>query len=140
MVFEGVYTKADAEILLGYIDMIVDSLYGLDSKSFEGVAKKMPEEKIAMWLLAEIRKIPENLRKDYLRKLKGVVKSCEVVKMTVAVDVNRETVEEIVEEIRKKKEGVIAEVEVDPRIGGGARIYWQGRLWDKTLAQKYDQI
>lgn len=136
-IYRVMRTKADAEIVLGYIDTIVNSLYGLDDKSFEKVVRKMPNEEVVMVLLAEIRKVPENLRIEYLRKLKEEIKSCETMKLTVAVNLSGEMAGEIVEELRKKLGRLVIDWEVRPEIMGGARISWRGRYWEKTL---YDKI
>lgn len=136
-IYQVVWTRSDAEILLGYIDILVDSLYGLDGKSFESVARKIPEEKIALTLLAEIRKVPEDERKIYLRKLKDAVKDRETMKLSVAVDLSREAIEEIVSAVRTKLKEVVVDFEVEPEIIGGAKVSWRGKFWDKTL---YDKI
>src|SRR3990167_10514492 len=126
--FEKMYvivgTRSDAEILLSYIDILVDSLYGLDSKSFESVAGKLPEDKIALTILAEIKKVPEGERMNYLRELKDSVKSCETMKLAVAVDLSRELIDEILEEVKKRWKNIIVDFEIVPEIVGGARISW----------------
>lgn len=136
-IFQVMWTKGDAEILLEYIDTLYDSLYGLDNKSFETVARKLPEETIARTLVAEIRKVPENQRESYLRELRDSVKSCETLKLTTAVNLPKDMIEEIIEELRKKYNRIIINLETDPEIVGGAKISWRGRYWEKTL---YDKI
>lgn len=135
-----VWTRADADILLSYIDVLIDSLYGLEEKSFGKVIERFPNESPAQLLVAEIKKTPENLRRDLLRKFKEDIKSYEVMKLTVAVALKREVIEEIVQELRKKVGRLVLDLEVRPEIIGGAKIYWRGRYWEKTLEQKYDEI
>lgn len=139
-IYRVMRTKADAEIVLGYIDTIVNSLYGLNDKSFEKVVRKMPNEEVVMVMLAEIRKVPENLRIEYLRKLKEEIKSSETMKLTVAVNLSEEMMGEIVEELRKKWGRLVVDFEVRPEIMGGAKISWRGRYWEKILYDKYDKI
>jgi len=136
-IYQVMWTKGDAEILLEYIDTLFDSLYGLDNRSFESMAGKMPEETIARTLVAEIRKVPENQGRDYLRELKDSVKNCETIKLTTAVNLPKDMIGEIIEELRKKYNQLIIDLETDPEIVGGAKISWRGRYWEKTL---YDQI
>ena len=132
-----IWTKGDAEIALEYIDSLNNSLYGLDNKSFESVAEKLPEERISQTIIAEIRNVPEDLRRNYLRELVEAVKTSETMKLTVAVRLSRETIGEIVDELRGKWEKIIVEIEVNPEIVGGAMISWRGKFWEKTL---YDKI
>lgn len=136
-VFQAVWTRTDAEIMMGYIDTLSDSLYGLDNKSFESVAGKIPEDKMSLVLLAEIRKRPEDLRQGYLRELSEFVKSCEIMTLTVAINLSRDTIEEIVESLRSKWGKLVLDLQIDPKIVGGAKISWRGKYFEKTL---YDQI
>ncbi|TSC86754.1 MAG: hypothetical protein G01um101416_608 [Microgenomates group bacterium Gr01-1014_16] len=135
-----IHTRADAEILLGYIDTLVDSLYGLESKSFENVAERLPSEKIAQKLIAEIKTTSKDSRKDHLRELKLLVKNCEIMKLSVAIDLDQEMIQEIVARLREKWERLILDLEVQPEIIGGAKITWRGKYWERTLLSKYEQI
>lgn len=125
-----VKTKQDWDLLLGEIDILVNSLYKLKDGKWEEVlatkVRKSVAEKLAKY-------------KDQMDKIREVIVKMRTLKLITAVELPQTGIDKISDWVKSNLgEDVVLEITLDPAIIGGSIVYWNGKIGDFSLKKKLE--
>lgn len=83
----------------------------------------------------------KTLIRDFLDTLKGLIKKFKVIKLILAFDPTRKTIENIHEAVSESIGiGYILDVEIDESVLGGAVVIFNGKYKDFTLRKSLEEV
>ena len=135
-ILDTICTMAEVDSLLRVIDILGDSLYRTEERSWEKVVQsQMGSEWTGFFDL------PPQLRKAYLDSLQNQLHSLKVLRLRVAVDLPVASLRRICAWGRQNiSPDVVLDMEIDPAIVAGAEISWAGKYIDLSHRTELDKL
>jgi len=142
---EKIKTQEDLIFFLEEIDLASDLILKEPQKKF---SQKL-EGKISKDLLEILKELEEKDKRYqdpqeqvfFLQLLKNHLKSLPKVKIEIAFEPEKETLEKISQWFKENlKKKVILDLKINPKIIGGAKIEYQGKWRDFSLAKKIKEM
>lgn len=126
------------------IDTLTSSLFNISKMSFDKALNSINQtlaKKITEILLKNnLDTANKEKVRDFLATLKDLIKKFKVIKLTLAFDPSRKTVENIHEFVSQNLgTGYILDIEVDESILAGAAIMFNGKYKDFTLKKSLEE-
>lgn len=135
-------TKTDVTNFVSIIDLMLESLYNVKNNKLENILKKSLSVKTAETfkkIFLQYGNDKEKIR-NFLTELKAKLQNFKTLKLTLAIEPSKETLERINNWVRLNMgNGIIPEIEQDPRIIGGAIIEIDGIYKDYSLKKRLDE-
>ena len=139
-VLSKVRTISEARRLEEEVDILLASLY----KTEEGVFEKSLEKEVRSFVGSSIKEelAGEGIgKKDYLEGLKKKLESLKVVRLTLAQEPTENGLVKIQNWIQSNLgEGVVSDINYNPRILAGAVVVYKGKYTDLSLRNKFQMI
>lgn len=135
-ILDTICTIREVGSLLRIIDILGDSLYRTEEKSWEkAVGSQVGSEWTGFFDL------PPQLRKAYLDSLQNQLHSLKVLRLRVAVDLPVASLRRICAWGRQNiSPDVVLDMEIDPAIVAGAEISWAGKYIDLSHRTELDKL
>lgn len=137
-------TTRDVDNLSSEIDMLISALFRSEKVSLEKAltstsedsAKKITEA----FLKNNLDMTDKDQVSDFLDTLKSLIKKFKVIKLILAFDPTRQTIENIAEFVSENIGiGYILDVEIDESVLGGAVVMFNGKYNDFTLKKNIEE-
>jgi len=130
-----VRTKAEAEFLVSEIELLLESLYEFGDRGFDNVLKT----RVRAWAGADIEiliKEGGGAKKEFLEKLKKRIDELSIVNLKVAWDPTDDALDKFYSKLKEfLGDNLLINLEVDPKIVGGAIISYMGIYKDFSVAK-----
>lgn len=139
-VLSTVRTVTEAARLEEEIDMLLVSLYKTQEGAFEQTLEKEVRSFVGSSIKEELA--GESVgKKDYLEGLKKSLDTLKVVRLTIASEPTESGLTKIQSWIHSNLgEGVISDINYNPRILAGAVVVYAGKYTDLSLKSKFETI
>lgn len=135
-IWSSICTVSEVGSLLQIIDILGDSLYRTEERSWEQVVESQVGSELAGFF-----DLPPEQRQAYLDRIKNQLLSLKVLRLRVAIDLPVASLRRICAWGRQHiSADMVLEIEVDPAIVAGAEISWAGKYVDLSKKAQLDQI
>lgn len=131
-------TVEDQHQLLEELAALEESLYKTNEGKWEETLNSKVRPEVAEIIVREIVNAG-NDKKKYLREMIDAVKQMKTMKITLAFAPTTNLVNNITKWIKLALgAGIILKIDIDKNILGGARIAFDGKYYDGSLKQKWE--
>lgn len=135
-IWSSICTVSEVGNLLRIIDILGDSLYRTEERSWE---KAVGSQVGSEW--AGFFDLPPEQRKAYLDRIKNQLQNLKVLRLRVAIDLPVDSLRRICAWGRQNiSPDVVLDMEIDPAIVAGAEISWAGKYVDLSHRTDLDKL
>ena len=138
-------TTDDVRILRAGIEALEMSMHGLGAKSWHNVLDKVWPEKFSVYLKDSLAQLPVAEQPETIRELLADLKNAVNKFKTVKIDLAFEPTNEVIDQLNfwvDEKLGleVVLDIGYEKTLIGGARIIFEGRYGDFSVAKYLEDI
>lgn len=137
-------TIRDVDDLSSEIDMLMSTLFRSEKASLEkalsSISEDLAKKVTEIFVKNNLDMTDKEEVRDFLDTLKDLIKKFKVIKLTLAFDPTRETIENIHEFVSENIGiGYILDIEVSENVLAGAVIIFNGKYKDFTLRKNLEE-